>query len=78
MVLNPKTGHVSPQYHIVVDNDFTTVPYMISGDMPPNWSELAKRSSDLSTLEQFDTAKNWFEQDLEGETEQYEATRVSI
>ena len=51
---------------------------MRAGSIPPNWSDLVKRSSEISTLEQFDTAKNWFEQDLEGETEQYEATRLSI
>ena len=26
LVLNPSTGHVSPQYHIAFDDDFTTVP----------------------------------------------------
>ena len=57
MVLKPKTGHVYPQYHIVFDNDFTTVPYMRAGSMTPNWSDLIKHSSELSTLEQFDTDK---------------------
>ncbi len=28
LVFNPKTARVSPQYHVVFDNDFTTVPYM--------------------------------------------------
>jgi hypothetical protein len=26
LVYNPSTGHVSPQYHVVFDDDFTTVP----------------------------------------------------
>ena len=76
MVLNPKTGHVSPQYHIVFDDNFTTVPYMRAGDMPPNWLDLVKRSSELATLEQFDAAKTWFEQDLEGEPDRDEATHA--
>ncbi|KAL7463024.1 hypothetical protein ACHAXS_005996 [Conticribra weissflogii] len=28
LVLNPKTGLVSPQYHVVFDDDFTTVPHL--------------------------------------------------
>ena len=66
MVLNPKAGHMYPQYHIVFYHNFTTVPYMRAGYMPPNWSDLVKHSSELVTLEQFDTAKTWFEQYLEG------------
>ncbi len=26
LVYNPSTGHVSPQYHAVFDDDFTMVP----------------------------------------------------
>eukprot|EP00957_Ditylum_brightwellii_P144229 10989028-Ditylum_brightwellii.AAC.1 len=37
LVLNLQTGHVSPQYHIVFDNEFTTVPYLDSDETPPNW-----------------------------------------
>ncbi len=33
---NPSTGHVSPQYHVVFDNDFTTAPYMEAGTIPPH------------------------------------------
>ena len=28
LVLNLQTGHVSPQYHLVFDDDFSTVPYL--------------------------------------------------
>lgn len=28
LVLNPKTLHVSPQFHVVFDNNFLTVPAM--------------------------------------------------
>ena len=28
LVLNPKTGLVSPQFHVVFDDDFTTVPHL--------------------------------------------------
>ena len=40
LILNPRTGHVSPQYHVIFDDDFTTVPYLRSGKVPPFWKDL--------------------------------------
>jgi hypothetical protein len=28
LILIPRTGHVSPQFHVVYDDDFTTVPHL--------------------------------------------------
>jgi hypothetical protein len=28
LILNPRTGHVSPQFHIVFNNDLTMVQYL--------------------------------------------------
>ena len=36
LVLNPRTGLVSPQFHVVVDDDFSTVPNLRTGSMPAN------------------------------------------
>ena len=36
MVLNPKTLHVSPQYHVVFDDNFSTVASMANGTIPEN------------------------------------------
>ena len=36
LVWNPTTGQVSPQYHVVFDDDFSTVPYMEAGTVPPH------------------------------------------
>jgi hypothetical protein len=36
LVYNPSTGHVSPLYHVVFDDDFTMVPYMEAGMIPPH------------------------------------------
>ncbi|KAL7546695.1 hypothetical protein ACHAWF_010025 [Thalassiosira exigua] len=44
LVLNPKTGHVLPQYHVVFDDHFTTTSYMGSSQVPPNWAQLVKNS----------------------------------
>ena len=32
LVFNLQTGHVSPQYHVIFDEQFTTVEYLRSGD----------------------------------------------
>ena len=67
MVLNPKTLHVSPQYHVVFDDEFTTVPFMRNGEIPPQWEDLVKKSSEHATNENFDLASAWtadhFDQD---------------
>ena len=42
LVWNPTTVRVSPQYHVVFDDDLSTVPYMKAGILPPNWEDLIK------------------------------------
>ena len=59
LVWNPTTGQVSPQYHVVFDKNFTTVPYMESGTLPPNWQELTEHSSEMSTTEDVFKADTW-------------------
>ncbi len=59
LVLNPRTLRVSPQYHLVFDDEFSTVPYMTSGEVPPHWAELVKTSANLATDDDFDLATSW-------------------
>jgi hypothetical protein len=47
LILNPQTGHVSPQFHMVFDDDFTTVPYLWTATVPPHWAELVCTSSKI-------------------------------
>ena len=61
LVLNPTTGHVSPQFHVVFDDTFSTIPYMREGTVPPHWAELVRNSSKVATDENFDLSKTWFE-----------------
>jgi hypothetical protein len=44
LVYNPSTGQLSPQYHVVFDDDFTMVPYMEAGTIPPHWSDILQTS----------------------------------
>ena len=59
LVLNPTTGRVSPQYHVVFDDDFTTVPYMEAGTIPPNWEDLVTYSAEKATTTDFEMAESW-------------------
>ena len=59
LVWNPTTVCASPQYHVVFDNDFSTVPYMESGTIPPNWENLVKYSSKMTTSQDVDLAYTW-------------------
>jgi hypothetical protein len=45
LILNPRTGHVSPQFHVVYDDDFTMVPYLCTAAVPPHWAEFVEASS---------------------------------
>jgi hypothetical protein len=42
LILNPRTGQVSPQFHIVFDDYFTTVQYLCTGTVPPHWADLVR------------------------------------
>ncbi len=59
LVYNQSTGHVSPQYHVVFDNDFTMVPYMEAGTITPHWSDLLQTSSEMASKQAFQLAQAW-------------------
>ena len=59
LVFNPNSGLVSPQFHVVFDDEFPTVDYMERGEVPPHWPELFNQSRELSTDEQFQLTMDW-------------------
>jgi len=64
LVLDPKTLHVSPQFHVVINDNFSTVPFLASNDVPSNWRDLVE-AAEHSTDEDFDLAKMWVDSQLE-------------
>ena len=50
---------MSPQYHVVFDKDVTTVPYIEAVTIPPNWENIAKHSSEMSTTSDVDLEDTW-------------------
>ena len=59
MVLNPRTGHKSPQYHVVFNDNFTTVSSMREEVLPPSWAALVRLSSECATRENYNTSDTW-------------------
>lgn len=42
LVLSLSTGLVSPQYHVIFDDSFSTIPFIRSKEEPSNWESLCK------------------------------------
>ena len=59
LVLNTRTGHIPPQYHVVFDNTLSTAENIRKGTIPVNWKKLLDEHSDISTQENFTLAKEW-------------------
>ena len=73
LVLNPRTLHVSPQFHVIFDDDFTTVPCLSSTDMPPtNLTRLCTESRELATDTKFELATLWTANTYQEDTEDLE------
>ena len=68
LVLNLKTGLVSPQFHVVFDENFTTVPYLSSIAPPPNWTHLLQHSTEKTTIEAQQLSYKWLHPDVPDNT----------
>ena len=64
LVMNPKYGLVSTQFHLVFDENFETVPHLWSGTVPENWAELVSSSKENSIEGFYDVTKTWFEGEI--------------
>ena len=59
LVLNPRTLHVLPQFHVTLDEKCMTIPFLRLGDVPPKWSELVLKNTESITDAAFDSANTW-------------------
>ena len=51
LILNLRTGHLSPQFHVVFDDDFSTVPSLSSDSEPsPFWDTIDLEENTLRIL----------------------------
>jgi hypothetical protein len=50
---------------MVFDDSFPTIPYMDKREVPPNWADLFKKSTEKVTNEDYDLARMWLFPDVE-------------
>ena len=65
MDVNPANGHVSPQFHVVFDNEFSTVTFIREGTISPNWTYLVQCSSQSGAPKNIDLRYTFFTLDPE-------------
>ena len=63
--MNPKTGLVSPQFYLVFDDNFETVPHLRAGTFPENWSDLVTNSREKSTEGFYGITTTWFDGEVD-------------
>ena len=59
LILNISTGHVSPQFHVVFNETFYTVPSLKTGSIPASWNVICKNNRELATYKDFNLADRW-------------------
>ena len=60
LVINPSTGHVSLKFHVVFDDEFSTVPFMREGAILPNLKDPVQLRSHSTAPENIHLKNNWF------------------
>ena len=59
LILNTHTVHVSPQFHVVFDDEFTAGEALQSNTQPSNWENLYDNQRELVTDTEYTIASNW-------------------
>ena len=65
LILNITMGHVSLQYHLIFDDDFTTVESMKLGKILMNWDKLVETQCKLATTMTYKLLPEWEAQTAE-------------
>ena len=61
LLLNLNSGMDSPQFHVMYNNEFMTIPYLTSDTPPPTWTNLLKHSFECSTDDQEEFSYQWLQ-----------------
>ena len=59
LILNLSTEHVSPQFHVVFDETFSTVPSLKNGSVPDSWKFICEYNRELAMNKYFNLAYLW-------------------
>ena len=65
LILNLCTGHASPQFHVVFDETFSTVPLLKNISIPASWKFICENNRELATYEDFNLAELWSKSERE-------------
>ena len=65
LILNRSTGHVTPQFHVVFDKTFSTVPSLKNGSVPASWKFVCENNRELATYKYFNLADLWSKSERE-------------
>ena len=60
LVLNPESGLLYIQYHVVFDDDSVTVPFMREGKIIPKWLDLVQQSFQEIKPDSIKLNNTWF------------------
>ena len=63
--MNPKTGLVYPQFHLVFDDNFETAPNLHAETVLENWPDLVTNSREKSTEGFYEITKTWFDEEVD-------------
>ena len=64
-ILNLSMGHSSPQFHVVFDETFSTVPSLKNGSIPASWTFICENHRELATYKDFNLADLWSKSERE-------------
>ena len=59
LILDISTGHFSPQFHVVFNETFSTVPSLKNVSIPASWTFICENNRELDTYEDFNLADLW-------------------
>ena len=65
LILNLSTGHVSPQFHVVFEETFPTVPSLKNGSVTASWNFVCKNNREFATYEDFNLEDLWSKSERE-------------
>eukprot|EP00957_Ditylum_brightwellii_P076791 5837009-Ditylum_brightwellii.AAC.1 len=74
--LQPTDCTCESQYHVVFDDEFSTVSYFQSDDESPNWANLVAEQTGRATDEVFNITSSWHKK-KENQEKDHEGTKES-
>ena len=64
-VLNLFKGHISLQFHVVFDENISTVPSLKNRSIPASWTFICENNRELATYKYFNLADLWSKSERE-------------